>query len=103
MTSFERWVNRADRIRDGDGYTYEDLARDMVDALGWTAAVDVAAAVRGHVYGWSGGHPLHASVKPLYNRLGWVQAALFASWFRDARNFPQERSRTLHAAVGEES
>ncbi|MER7574906.1 hypothetical protein [Streptomyces sp. NPDC126514] len=94
MTGFERWTSRADRIRDGDGYTYEDLARDMVDGLGWTAALDIATALRGHVYGWSGGHCLHQDVKPLYDRLGWEQAALLTAWFRDSRNPSTDRRRT---------
>jgi hypothetical protein len=87
------WVSRAERIRDGDGYTYSDLARDLVDVLGWTAAVQVAAALRGHVYGWPGEHPLHATVQPIYARLGWEQTALLACWFRDSRNFPQTTPR----------
>ena len=90
----DRWVSRAERIRDGDGYTYAELARDLVDGLGWTAAADVACAIRGHVYGWPGDHTLHATVKPLYDRLGWQQAALVACWFRDARNRPTDRRRT---------
>ncbi|QFZ74007.1 hypothetical protein GFH48_12795 [Streptomyces fagopyri] len=88
MTGMERWTSRADRIRDGGGYTYASLARDLVDGLGWTAAVDLAAALRHHVYGQPGSHPLHVSVKPLYDRLGWEQAALLTSWFRNARNRP---------------
>lgn len=88
MTNIERWVSRADRIRDGDGYTYADLAQDMADTLGWTTAVDVAAAIRSHVYSWPGEHGLHATVRPLYDRLGWEQAALLTSWFRNARNRP---------------
>lgn len=91
MTGVERWTSRAERIRDGDSYTYESLARDMVGALGWTAAVDLAAAVRSHVYSGSGGHSLHRDVKPLYEALGWEQAALLAAWFRDARNWPGTR------------
>lgn len=93
MTGIERWTSRAERIRDGDGYTYADLAHDMVNALGWTAAVDLATALRGHVYGWPGEHSLHQEVKPLYDRLGWQQSALVACWFRDARNRPGARPK----------
>jgi hypothetical protein len=82
------WLARADRVRKGDGYTYASLARDLVDGLGWTAAVDLATALRGHVYGWPGSSDLHKDVKPLYDRLGWEQSALIACWFRDARNRP---------------
>lgn len=84
----KHWAGQADRVRKGDGYTYESLARDLVDGLGWTAAVDLAAALRGHVYGWPGDHPHHQDIKPLYDRLGWEQAALLACWFRNARNRP---------------
>lgn len=90
----KHWLRQAERIREHDAYTYESLARDMVSRLGWTAGVDLAAALRGHVYGWPGGHPLHATVKPLYDRLGWQQSALVACWFRDARNRPTDRRRT---------
>lgn len=34
MIDVKPWVSRAERIRDGDGYTYADLARDLVDTLG---------------------------------------------------------------------
>ncbi|MET7775369.1 hypothetical protein ABZU94_13900 [Streptomyces mirabilis] len=88
MIDMKPWVSRAERIRDSDGYTYADLARALVDGLGWTAAVNVATGLRGHVYGWPGGGELHTEVRPLYNRLGWEQAALLASWFRDSRNWP---------------
>ncbi|MCX4858948.1 hypothetical protein [Streptomyces canus] len=94
MTDLKPWIGRAERIRDGDGYTYESLARDMAAGLGWTAAVDLAAALRGHVYGSPGGHPLHQDVRPLYDRLGWEQAALLAAWFRDVSNRPTDRGRT---------
>lgn len=88
------WLALANRVRDGDGYTYESLARDMAGQLGWTAAVDVAAALRAHVYGWPGGHPLYQDVKTLYDRLGWEQAALVAAWFRNIDNRPTNRRRT---------
>lgn len=91
MTGIERWTSRAERIRDGDGYTYASLAQDMVDAIGWTAAADLACALRGHVYGWPGQHSLHRDVTPLYEALGWEQAALAACWFRDANNRPTAR------------
>lgn len=95
----DRWVSRAERIRDGDGYTYANLARDLVDGLGWTAALDVATALRGHVYGWPGEHSLHQDVRPLYDRLGWQQSALVACWFRDARNRPGRRPGGWPAAA----
>jgi hypothetical protein len=91
VTGVDRWVSRAERLRDGGGYTYADLARDMATGLGWTAAADMACALRGHVYGWNGGNDLHTTVKPLYDALGWEQAALVACWFRDDRNRPKQR------------
>lgn len=90
--SVERWFSRAERIRDSDGYTYTDFARNLVDALGWTAAADIATALRGHVYGWTGGHALHAAVRPLYDRLGWEQSALVCAWFRNLNNRPRKRA-----------
>ncbi|MFE2684043.1 hypothetical protein [Streptomyces mirabilis] len=87
------WVLQAERIQEGDGYTYAGLARALVDALGWAAAADMACAVRGHVYGWHGGHALHRDVKPLYDALGWQQSALITSWFRDARNRPNNQPK----------
>lgn len=88
MIDIRSWVLQAERINEDDEYTYANLARDLVDGLGWTAAVELAAALRGHVYGQPGGHPLHQDVKPLYDRLGWQQSALVAAWFRDSRNWP---------------
>jgi len=90
----ERWLRQADRVRTGDEYTYADLARDLVHELGWPAALDVATALRAHVYGQPDGHPLHQDVKALYDRLGWEQAALVACWFRDVNNRPTDRRRT---------
>lgn len=91
MVDLKPWISRAERLRDSDGYTYADLARDLVDTLGWTATVDVAAALRAHVYSWPGDHALHSEVRPLFQVLGWEQAALLASWFRDARNWPEPK------------
>lgn len=82
------WINKAERVRDDDAYTYTSLARDMVTQLGWTKAVDLACALRGHVYGTPGSSDLHADARPIYDRLGWEQSALVAAWFRDARNRP---------------
>lgn len=93
MTDIQRWVSRADRIRDGDGYTYESLALDLVDQLGWTRAVDVATGLRAHVYGWPGRSELHTAVRPIYQALGWEQSALVCAWFRDARNWPGTKKR----------
>lgn len=97
------WISRAERIRDGGGYAYADLARDLVASLGWTAALDVATALRGHVYGWPGGGELHTAVKPLYERLGWEQSALVTCWFRNANNRPSRSPQTSgrHLAVGQ--
>lgn len=91
MIDTKHWLRQAQRIDAEDEYTYADLARDLVDTLGWTGALDVATALRGHVYGWPGDHALHAAVKPLFDRLGWEQSALLACWFRDARNRPKDR------------
>lgn len=91
MIDTKHWLRQAERIGGDDEYTYASLARDLVDTLGWTAAADIACAVRGHVYGSPGDHALHTAVKPLYDGLGWEQSALLASWFRDARNRPKDR------------
>ncbi|MFF1743529.1 hypothetical protein [Streptomyces mirabilis] len=89
--NMQPWNERADRIRKNDGYTYADFARDLVQQLSWTGAVDVATALRGHVYGSPGRSELHADVRPLYDRLGWEQAALIAAWFRNLSNKPHRR------------
>lgn len=93
MTTFDvgNWAARAASVREGDGQTYESLARDLVARLGWTAALDVATALRSYVYSQPGSSDLHKAVEPLYRRLGWEQAALVACWFRDARNRPGRR------------
>lgn len=87
------WLDLADRVRKNNGYTHADLARDLARQLTWRGAVDVATAIRAHVYGQPGGHPLHQDVKPLYDRLGWEQAALLAAWFRDSRNWPNSQPK----------
>lgn len=86
-------IQLAERVRDDGSYTYEHFARDLVQRLSWTGAVDVATALRSHVYGSPGRSELQTDVRPIYDRLGWDQAALLASWFRDSRNWPQKRSR----------
>jgi hypothetical protein len=86
------WVLQAERIQEDDGYTYESLALDLVDQLGWTRAIDVATGLRAHVYGWPGRSELHTAVRPIYQALGWEQSALVCAWFRDSRNWPQARS-----------
>lgn len=97
MTAIDvkHWLRQAERIREGDAYTYESLARDMVSRLGWTGAVNVATALRSYVYGQPGGSDLHKAVAPLYRRLGWQQSALVSCWFRDARNRPDTRPKTV--------
>jgi hypothetical protein len=85
------WLTLADRVRSEGAYSYSDFARDLTRQLTWTGATDVATALRGHVYGWTGGHPLHKDIKPLYDRLGWEQSALLAAWFRNHNNKPQKR------------
>ncbi|MFJ8349728.1 hypothetical protein ACIQ9J_25870 [Streptomyces sp. NPDC094153] len=85
------WLALADRVRADSAYGYADFARDLVGQLTWRGAVDVATALRGHVYGHPGGNELHKAVEPLYRRLGWQQSALIACWFRDARNWPATR------------
>lgn len=96
MTTFDvgHWAAQAASVREGDGQTYESLARDLVARLGWTAALDVATALRGYVYGQAGRSELHAAVRPIYEALGWEQAALLAAWFRDANNRPTAGRRT---------
>lgn len=93
MIDVKHWLRQAQRLDEDDAYTYAHLAHDLVARLGWMAAVDVAAALRAHVYGWPGGHPLHQDVRPLYARLGWEQAALVCAWFRNARNRPDGRPK----------
>lgn len=89
--NMQPWLTRADRIRTNDGYTYVHFAQDLVQQLSWTGAVDVATALRGHVYGSPGRSELHTDVRPLYDQLGWEQSALVAAWFRDARDRPRKR------------
>lgn len=89
--NMQPWIERADRIRKNDGYTYAHFARDLAQQLSWTAAVDIATALRGHVYGSPGRSELHTDVRPLYDRLGWEQAALIAAWFRNLSNKPHRR------------
>ncbi|MEU1556773.1 hypothetical protein ABZ517_29300 [Streptomyces scabiei] len=91
MIDIRSWVLQAERIHEDDEYTYVDLARDLAARLGWTAALDVATALRGYVYGQVGRSELHTAVRPIYEALGWQQAALVACWFRDARNRPGRR------------
>lgn len=88
MIGIKSWVLQAERVQEDDGYTYADLARDMVQQLGWTGALDVATGLRSYVYGQPGGSDLHKTVEPLYRCLGWQQSALVACWFRDFRNRP---------------
>lgn len=88
------WVLQAERIHEDDEYIYADFAADLVRELGWTAALDVATALRSYVYGQPGSSDLHKTVEPLYRRLGWQQSALVACWFRDASNRPTDRRRT---------
>ena len=83
------WLALADRVRESDGYTHADLSRDLALQLTWHGAVDVATALRSHVYGQPGHSELHEAVKPLYARLGWEQSALVAAWFRNLDNRPQ--------------
>lgn len=89
----KHWLPLADRVREGGDYTHADLARGLVDQLGWTRALDVATALRSYVYGQPGGSELHKDVEPLYRRLGWEQSALVACWFRDACNRPDPRPK----------
>ncbi|MFF7763119.1 hypothetical protein [Streptomyces griseorubiginosus] len=85
------WLTLADRVRSEDAYDYADFARDLAQQLAWHGAVDIATALRSYVYGQPGGSDLHETVKPLYRRLGWEQAALVAAWFRNLDNRPQAR------------
>lgn len=99
MIDIKHWTNQADRIGIDSEYTYESLALDLVDRLGWTTAVDLAAAIRGHVYGTPSYSQLHTDARPIYDALGWEQAALLAAWFRDSRNWPG-RKRTGQRLTG---
>ncbi|MEU5112015.1 hypothetical protein AB0G64_10980 [Streptomyces longwoodensis] len=49
--------------------------------------------MRGYVYGQPNPGPYREDAEALFTRLGWEQAALLASWFRDSRNWPKERRR----------
>ena len=84
----KHWLTLADRVRGNGAYSYADFARDLARQLTWHGAMDVATALRSHVYGQPGGSDLHKAVEPLYRRLGWEQSALVSCWFRDARNRP---------------
>lgn len=95
------WITQAARLHEEPTYTYEHFAKDLVRQLTWNGAVDVATALRGHVYGWSSGHALHQDVKPLYDRLGWEQAALIASYFRNLGNKPQHRPGSWPTSIGD--
>lgn len=88
----KHWLSLADRVRAEGAYGYADFARDLARQLTWPGALDVATALRSFVYGQPGGTDLHTAVRPLYERLGWEQAALLAAWFRDARNFPARKA-----------
>lgn len=84
----KHWLRQAQRIDAEDEYTYADLARELVADLGWSGALNVATALRSHVYSQPGGSELHVAVRPIYEALGWEQAALLAAWFRNADNRP---------------
>ncbi|SBT91380.1 hypothetical protein GA0115233_103012 [Streptomyces sp. DI166] len=99
MIDTKHWLKQAARIHQDAEYTYSHLARDLADRLGWTAALNVATALRSHVYGWPSSNELHTAVKPLYDRLGWEQSALLCCWFRDARNRPGRRPGGWPAAA----
>lgn len=88
MIDVKHWLHQAARIGMDDSYTYADLARTLTEDLGWTAAVDIATALRSFVYGQPGRSELHTTVRPLYEALGWQQSALIACWFRNTNNRP---------------
>lgn len=71
---------------------YRALAAVLIDEHGWDRAVLVATAVRGYVYGRPDPGPYREDAEKLYGQLGWEQAALLASWFRDSRNWPKGRA-----------
>lgn len=67
---------------------YESVAEALIDEQGWQHATFVATAVRGYVYGSPNPGPYRDEAEAIYNRLGWEQSALLASWFRNSRNWP---------------
>lgn len=66
----------------------------LVEQHGWDRAIQIATALRGYVYNRPDPGPHRQDAEALYNRLGWEQSALLASWFRDSRNWPTDRRRT---------
>jgi hypothetical protein len=74
---------------------YRSVAEVLVEEHGWDRAVQIATAVRGYVYDRPDPGPSRDDAEKIYDRLGWEQAALLASWFRDSRNWPHRaRGRT---------
>lgn len=72
--------------------SFRAVAALLVEHHGWDRATFIATAVRGYVYSQPNPGPYRDDAESIYNRLGWEQAALLAAWFRDSRNWPQERS-----------
>ncbi|MGW3846901.1 hypothetical protein [Streptomyces fagopyri] len=70
---------------------FRAVAALLVEQHGWNRATQVATAVRGFVYDRPDPGPHRGDAESLYRRLGWEQAALLASWFRDSRNWPTSR------------
>ncbi|MFD5227421.1 hypothetical protein ACFWJ5_02540 [Streptomyces qaidamensis] len=74
---------------------FRRIAAALVEQHGWDRAVLIATAVRGYVYDRPEPGPYRDDAEKIYDRLGWEQAALLASWFRDSRNWPKPtRGRT---------
>jgi len=93
VTDLKPWIKRAANLDRDDTTPYATFSQDLVSALGWTAATDIATAIRSHVYGTPEHSDLHAAVRPIYDALGWQQSALVACWFRDHRNRADERTK----------
>ncbi|MFD9651731.1 hypothetical protein [Streptomyces mirabilis] len=70
---------------------FRAVASLLIEQHGWDRAVQIATAVRGHVYSQPNAGPYRDDAEGIYNRLGWEQAALLAAWFRDSRNWPKKR------------
>lgn len=71
---------------------FRAVATALIEQHGWARAALIATAVRGYVYDRPDPGPYRDDAQQIYDRLGWEQAALLASWFRDSRNWPKRRT-----------
>ena len=96
----EPWLTEAARIREeAGGYTFESLAVAMVLKVGWGPAAQIADALKRHVRGWWIEPGPASTVAPLFDLLGWEQAALLHAWFEHLENYRMVRD-TFPAGAG---